>query len=617
MWYSSGPFLLQSVLPIRAAALSASSLSSSPSYPSSSSSFLAVSGGSSAALPSSFSSWSSPSPSVQRVNVSVLLPGLLSAASYWVCCSTDDFSPQHPLPLALAQDSCTLTSLQGQRDILPLSRPPAVVYQYVPGDNLPEQLFRFRLTAQPIGQVSVTVRLTFTACEGIRGRSGYVDAAAVPDAFLFDEYSLSLELSFYVRSSVTGCFNYTVSGQGYLPFVGSLYVRNVRISPEPPSLSEAVFATDGTSIVLSFDRPTDQGLSSNLTSSGGFNCSDLFSIQWISPPNSNAVHDARALCVWQSDLTVIMTSSVCPPGGNITLLPGKVRSACESTTFACSLFPSGGPSSTQVRVPPRPDLPVVVLLAPQVVSACDELLLDPTGSYGTGGRPWSLLEWSSFLIQTGPNVTVLSRVQDHLNQQYPDTRTRAVIPARLLWPGMVLDVVLRVTNFLGQTALGKVRVQVTAQLVPQVRIFQEKQAGSGMLSFSSEVDMPTCPYVQVASSPALTYTWKLYADLTYLTAIVSTSRDPRRYVVPLSALPYSWPFSYMVQLEVRLAGLSPGSPGPLLAATALSVDLDQPTIVPIIAGADMQTFSDMQTIPLDASKSYQTAPGDLTYTYGH
>jgi hypothetical protein len=49
-----------------------------------------------------------------------------------------------------------------------------------------------------------------------------------------------------------------VAGQGYTPATTTVYVRNIRIATERPTLSSAVFSRDGLSVVVSFDSDTNQ-----------------------------------------------------------------------------------------------------------------------------------------------------------------------------------------------------------------------------------------------------------------------------------------------------------------------------------------------------------------------
>jgi hypothetical protein len=48
------------------------------------------------------------------------------------------------------------------------------------------------------------------------------------------------------------------AGQGYTSATTTVYVRNIRIAPERPNLSSAVFSPDGFSLVVWFDAATNQ-----------------------------------------------------------------------------------------------------------------------------------------------------------------------------------------------------------------------------------------------------------------------------------------------------------------------------------------------------------------------
>ena len=74
-------------------------------------------------------------------------------------------------------------------------------------------------------------------------------------------------------------------------------------------------------------------------------------------------------------------------GGIVKLLGGLLGPACSSANPNCQSTSLKAPAASVITAAPlQPALPTVVLIAPQVSSACANLTLDATGSYGNGGR---------------------------------------------------------------------------------------------------------------------------------------------------------------------------------------------------------------------------------------
>ena len=69
------------------------------------------------------------------------------------------------------------------------------------------------------------------------------------------------------------------------------------------------------------------------------------------------------------------------------LLGALLGPACTSANPNCQATSLKAPTASVIAAAPlQPVLPTVVLIAPEVTSACANLTLDATGSYGNGGR---------------------------------------------------------------------------------------------------------------------------------------------------------------------------------------------------------------------------------------
>ena len=110
-------------------------------------------------------------------------------------------------------------------------------------------------------------------------------------------------------------------------------------------------------------------------------------------------------------------------------------------------------ASVHVEHPLVPVIPVVILSASSsIVGVCDDLILDGSGSSGSGGRDMQYNFSVAFVRGPSTSTTQLNDTMAFL----ADTNAlhdglgyyRTMIPSRLLPRGVVLDFRLSVTNFL-------------------------------------------------------------------------------------------------------------------------------------------------------------------------
>lgn len=144
-------------------------------------------------------------------------------------------------------------------------------------------------------------------------------------------------------------------------------------------LVTSVLSDDGGSIFLTFDSVSDQaGYKSR------FRCSLLLSFR----------NDSLATCQWltKQTLQVSLVSAV-TAGTIISLKANLLRALCLSSTVG-SCLPS--PTQSAVLLPPlNPIKPQISLEMPQQLPSCDDLVIDATGSYGSGGKPWTQVTWTA------------------------------------------------------------------------------------------------------------------------------------------------------------------------------------------------------------------------------
>jgi hypothetical protein len=198
-----------------------------------------------------------------------------------------------------------------------------------------------------------------------------------------------------------------------------LTVTSIYADVTPPSLSTAVFSDDGTSVLVTFDSPTDvDGSYTTL-----WVCSDVFDFS-----GSNSSY-----CSWISttvvriDLLVVTEgleddSGLLEPGDTVTLKADTVRAACSSSSAVsyegkCSKLNEA--SSVLVSSPASAVVPLVVLDSmPNKLQWCDNLTIDASASSGHGGRQWKSITWSVYSDSASVNTTALRDILSAHSSQY-------------------------------------------------------------------------------------------------------------------------------------------------------------------------------------------------------
>ena len=177
-----------------------------------------------------------------------------------------------------------------------------------------------------------------------------------------------------------------------------------------------------------------------------------------------------SICKWISNsvLTILPDLTV-NVGLVISVLPDRIR-PFRGGNYTVT-------SSISISTPLQPKSPSVILSSPAHIGSCSDLIIDPTGSFGNGGRAWATMRWAVYTDNTNGNNGI--EVKDFLNKNFNSTSNLVVIPRRLLHTGVSYTVTLYVTNFLGASSMSS-SVSTTVNddpTVPVVSIY-------GMLELS-------------------------------------------------------------------------------------------------------------------------------------
>ncbi|KAJ1396414.1 hypothetical protein B484DRAFT_407340, partial [Ochromonadaceae sp. CCMP2298] len=299
----------------------------------------------------------------------------------------------------------------------------------------------------------------------------------------------------------------------------SLLVLSNNAQPPTPELQSARFSNDGSLVLVAFSALTDKGLLPN-----NFMCTALFlfagasraSCQWL---------DAKSVAIYPL-YNSLYADDILRIGSSISLLASAaVRAQCSREASECGGWSSVVRRTLQTLAPLSALMPVVSIIGPSSIGACDELLLDVTSSSGAAGRPWK----SDFTVRsTTGSAGAEEKLTLFLNTHSLTPPTP--IPNSLLRGQGVVNVQLSLCNFLRAcNTQGKAVVVLESEaLTPTVTIFGAAQrtiSRWSALQLTANAFTRSCTGVV---SYDLQFSWSVYLDdgTGPKLALVSASQDP-------------------------------------------------------------------------------------------
>jgi hypothetical protein len=136
------------------------------------------------------------------------------------------------------------------------------------------------------------------------------------------------------------------------------------------------------------------------------------------------------------------------PGQDISIINGTYHAACipDNPLLPCDEYPSNLFQKFSILPAKDPIKPTVVLSIPSQIGPCDDIQLDATGSFGSGGKPW-IVQWNIAPSQTKENLI------SYLNTNGSDISNLITIKNNLLLRDTVFTVSLQLTNFFGLSSI--------------------------------------------------------------------------------------------------------------------------------------------------------------------
>ena len=339
-----------------------------------------------------------------------------------------------------------------------------------------------------------------------------------------------------------------------------------------------------------FSLPTDF----NSETSSSWPCSNLFNLT----SNGHHLSISGYVCSWLSSSSVQITFSstaIYLPQINDTLVVvGQLKQDCSSTPSLCGIRQSAHGETIRLVGPQNPTVPTVVISTSPFVGPCDDVVLDASGSYGSGLRTWFKISWS---VASNSNTTTIASFLNNVNDLvFPIT------PPRYLFQSGQYNFSLTLENFFLESSTSSVLVTVTGDpYTPLLNLLGQNSYvvyASVPLSLQVQGQGPSCS----GAAPLLSYSWAVYSGTLLKPSLVSQSADPRTFFLPAYSLVPENTYSIVSTATTTSGGV---------ASVNVTVKVVKGLVVAVISGGSTQTNPVNFALNLNASASYDQ---DFYYT---
>jgi len=365
------------------------------------------------------------------------------------------------------------------------------------------------------------------------------------------------------------------------------------VAPDAPVLLSAVFASDGSFVLATFNTPTNKG---DITSS-------LFDCNVLLTSTDSSVTLKK--CNWLSKTVLKIRAANIDVGYDIEFKTDLIRGQCFDPFAAagtCGDFAAYNHSvndAVAVAPPASVTVPNVVFTSPTLIGSCTDLALLLTSSSGNGGRAWA----SRTFAVTAVNTSQATLIENFLNTNYVFSPV-TVIPGiddlandiiSLIPPGSQYTFKVTLCNFLGACGSGSSSVIVLANILPSVAILGDPVRDgtrSDVLEINGEASTPDCS--GVATTKDLVYIYQVYKGAAGASpkasdeiTFTSLSADPSVLLLPKYFLDANQ--AYIVVLSVLNSATQAS------ASTQVSVNVGAEGVTALISGGNTQTLERSNT----------------------
>ena len=474
-----------------------------------------------------------------------------------------------------------------------LTNAPSVVY----GDltkhaslSRSSYVFSYILSEAPAGNIRVSPVLYLNGIMSTMVSVSPSYTAFTSSSVLQGQFILS------AGSEVNGTYSMSLSVTGssreqYAITKSTVRIASSIIMTPAPTMASCQFTDSGQAVMITFDSATDNAGMKDV----GWPCSSLF--QFVNAPLTT--------CTWIDPLTVkasfgIVTSILnnivyLNVGDTVTLIGGLLRAFCADTVSICNLNPIAQSSSVATLKARNPSVPNVILIAPRFLGSNFNLTLDPTASYGNGGRLYTSVTWMVSAISYGVpdvilNTTLIEGYLNAVSSAHQVSRPINIVGSTLSTASYSFTLTLK--NFLGYSASQTTLVAATGRPdVVQVSIIGPSYQ---TIVASSPITLQCLAGLSrdASKSSTVVYTWTLrQGDM--IVPIVSISADPTKF----SLAPYTLRNDeiYTIMVTVTL--------GTSAATASTIVYVANGIIRAVVAGGSRRSSPVERALTLDGSSS--------------
>jgi len=482
------------------------------------------------------------------------------------------------------------------------------VTTYSATDPLSKYVFSYSVGAAPDYSVDITPTLykntsgVLTNTSGLsQGLTTYFPDSALTSSFLLSYVPDLTNTNLDIGPQVTYLIGFEIDGDDAFMYDAPLVpivVGNGETEPPPPQFLSAVIFSTGAKAILTFDSETDEAVS--LLNATTWSCSLLFSFNGASQCTCTFSSNTVITITFPPKSQISATTSLLLPNQEVVLRASSLKALCTSSSSVCATYSFVPSMSIVVSAPVIPTTPTVKFSMPAVISNCDNLRVDISGSFGSAGRPFSVL---SIQVTASDGVAVDS-LQSNISQYF---ETSGLSGTYLIDNSFLTSATytfqLTLTNWLGQTTTGTASVLFSTEGdLPTLTIsgstFITKTAAEA-ISVSAVASLSSC-----SKATGLVYDpWKVYLDFVFVNGRTSASKDPKKFTLPAYTL--SAGNTYQLQLTTKTVPPAGGVSASATASATIYVDFGVVTVI-VTGGLNRQIPVDT-VLKLDATQSQDTS----------
>ena len=521
--------------------------------------------------------------------VQATISGLMASTTYKLFCLTAQFGAMTPFSEVLNSvqyfnTTCCKTILTNQLSAAVVQDQNAISF--------------LTFTASSLPTVSLTIALSISNYD----RKTSASNAFFPKQFHLDSSCFlgtanTIAMSSSLSSGLTvGCYSYSISLSG--PSASQFTIVDESISFNrrfcivsgdsalpAPNIASAVFFTDGSFLQIKFESMSDKGSSPNIfpcSNIFAFSCAEKSQCQWTDGQSVNAFVSGDPSCASPGS-TLYIRSSV------------AIKAACTLTTGVCPSHSSWPNASHDIRTIQPPSNPIASNIAfniPSIIGSCDSLVLDVTGSSGSGGRSWKS---ATAKVQSSctNNIDTLNAWLNKSFTLFPPT----VIPSSYFGAGCTYSISVNLCGFLGACSSKSHSIVSLNSVLPVIAIpggsFQTIKRNS-LLTLSSIVSLSGCP--GDTSARTLSYSWSVSLNNIQLLDTLSVSKDLSKFILPAYSLTAKLFYSVMLMVTIEETLQS--------SSLVTTIFVQQGKLVPIVTGGLSRNLKVLSSLIIDASNSF-------------